>query len=339
MGHGVEPAVVFALASDLDSDLPAKAMTNALRQVVLDGPDFALNVLAGPLASEAREARCKLGGPGGLLPDERAFDPACLQRIGRRAGVGRFFWGFVRASEGRVVVRLHLWREGEGDRAAELPYDEGARDRVAARLYAKLVRPDKVGDLTVSGEASGELWVDGRAEGAYSPGLELTLPAGGHEIEVRQGPRVVARARAAVTPGGRAEAMLEPVAPPPSPPPVRVADPPPVTIRPKASAWPWVLGGTAAAGFAGAGAFYLLRRSELGDLGDGCYGRACPLRQQGAVDRADRYGTFAAISLGVGLAAGAGLATYALTVKRRPRVVGGAAPLAGGFVFGVGGAF
>jgi hypothetical protein len=330
-GPGAEPAAVFPLASDLDSDLPAKAITNELSRLVLDGPDFALNTLGSPLLSAAKEARCKLGGGSGLLPDESTFDRPCLARLGRRVGAAQFFWGFVRAdSRGRPVVRLHLFREGAGDRVAELIYDEDARGRVAARLYAKLVRPGEVGDVTLSGDASGELAVDGRPEGPYAPGIELTLSTGDHQFEVRQGQRVVARGRALVMQGGRVEARLEPVAAPVPAPLAPFVDPPRVTVRPRASAWPWVLGGTAIVGLAGTGAFWALRGAAKGDAEGPCSGAVCPPRARADIERADRYGVLAGVSLGVGLAAGAGLTAYVLTAKREPRVVGGVAPVAGG---------
>jgi hypothetical protein len=339
MGPGAEPAAVFDLASDLESDLPAKTLTNALRQLVLDGPDYALNSLGAPLVVTAADLKCKLGGPGGILPDERAFDDACLKKLGRHLGVRRFFWGFVTTRGGATVVRLHLWQAGEPDRVATLPYDEATRERVAARLYAKLVKPDQVGDLAVAGDVSGELFVGDRPGGPYAPGVELTLPAGEHVVEVRQGPRVVARARALVVVGRRAEARLEPVATPTPPPPGHVHEPPPITVRPKASAWPWVLGSVGVAGLAGSGAFYLLRSDARDDLRLACPENICPEARRSAVRRADLYGTISVASLGVGLAASAGLVTYLLMAKREPKIVGGAVPIAGGWALSLEGRF
>jgi hypothetical protein len=341
IGLGVEPVRVLGLESDTELDFVAKTATNLLRQTVLESSEYTIGGESPPLVPTAHEAKCAVGRLRKPLAEssDGAFDAGCLKRIATKLGAKRFFWGLVYAEGGATFVRLHFWQEGEGDRAATLRYDEAARERVVERLYRKLVTPDKVGDVTVAGPAEGELFVDGKAAGPYAAGAELTLPVGDHELEVRQGPRVVARGRASVTPGGRTEARLEAVvtpAPAPTPP---YHDPPPIVVRPKASAWPWVLGGTAIVGLAGAGALWGLRRSELSGLDDDCYGRACPLRQREAVDRADRYGTFATVSLGIGLAAGASLATYLVVAKRPPRMVGAIVPVAGGAAFGVEGRF
>jgi hypothetical protein len=339
MGIGVEPAAVYAIASDLESDLPAKALTNALRQLVLDGPDFALNTLGGSLVTAALNVKCKMSGKG-ILPDESSFDEKCLAKLGRHISARRFFWGFVTGREGRPVVRLHFWQEGRGDRVATLPYDDSARERVAARLYAKLVTPERVGDLAVVGPAEGELVVDGRAEGTYAPGTELTLIAGEHNLEVRQGPRVVARAHARVVAGAQAAVTLEAVAAPAVAAPLApVNEPPRVTIRPKPSAWPWVLGGATAAGLAGAGAFWALRAGEASDLSKACADKRCPERDAGAVDRGRTWTALSAASLGVGVAAGAGLAAYLVTSRRSPPLAGALVPLPGGAAAALSGSF
>ncbi|HEU4538756.1 MAG TPA: hypothetical protein VFS00_31770, partial [Polyangiaceae bacterium] len=232
MGVGVEAIGVLSLEADRDSDLAAKTLTNALRQVVLDAPEYTLRDENVSLLLTAIDLKCPLGA-GGMLPDERVFDEACLRKVGKALGLRRFFWGYVTAGAGGTSVRLHFWQQGKGDRAATLPYEPALRDRVAARLYRKLVTPEKVGDVAVAGAFEGELVIDGEAAGPFAPGAELTLPAGEHRVEVRQGPRVVARARASVEAGRRVEARLEPVAAPaPVAPPRPVNEPPPVTIRP-----------------------------------------------------------------------------------------------------------
>ncbi|HEU4536179.1 MAG TPA: hypothetical protein VFS00_18775 [Polyangiaceae bacterium] len=340
MGPGTEPVTVLALEADRAGDLAAKTITNALRQAVLDAPEFTIGGVSPALVATAYDAKCQLKGWNGLSPDDRAFDEPCLRKIGKHLGVARFFWGVVAGRDGRLTVRLHFWQPGQPDRAAELPYDDARRDRVVERLYRKLVTPDKVGDVTVSGRAEGELFVDGRSAGPYAAGDELTLPVGEHELEVRQVSRVASRGRASVTPAGRTEARLDAVVTPATPtarPPDH--DPPPIVVRPKASAWPWILGGTAAVGFVGAGAFWALRGAALDDLSAVCQGRACPADRQDAIGRADRHGAFAALSLGVGLSAGAGLATYLLLSGRPPRVVGAMIPVAGGAAAALGGTF
>jgi hypothetical protein len=340
MGIGVEAVGVLSLEADRDSDLAAKTLTNVLRQIVLDAPEYTLRNENVSLLLTAIDLKCPLGG-GGMLPDERAFDEACLRKVSKALGMRRFFWGYVTAGTGGASVRLHFWQLGQGDHAVTLPYEPSARERVAERLYRKLVTPEKVSDVTVDGAFLGELVVNGKPQGAYAPGAELTLPVGEHEVEVRQGPRVVARGRARVAVGGASarvtlEAVAAPVTAAPSGP---VNEPPRVTIRPQASAWPWVLGGTAAVGLAGAGALWALRSNAKGDAEGQCVGNVCPDSQRDAVERADRYGTFSAVSLGIGLASGAGLAAYLLTAKRAPSFVGTFAPLVGGAAASVGGRF
>jgi hypothetical protein len=341
MGAGVDAVGVMSLEADRPSDFAAKTLTNALRQTVLDEPEYTLNDSNASLLLLATEFKCPMGTSGRELPDERVFDDACLRKVGKFIGVSRLFWGYVTAGAGGgTVVRLHFWQRGQRERVATLPYEVTARDRIAARLYRKLVTPEKVGDVTLSGAAQGELVVDGRAQGSYAPGVELTLFAGEHAIEVRQGLRVVARASARVAAEARAEVQLKPVAEPVAAPPSRLpTEPPPVVIRPRPSAWPWVLGGTAVAGLAGAGVFWTLRQSERSDLAGACFDKRCPEREGDAVERGRTLTTLSAISLGVGVAAGAGLTAYLLTPRRALPVTGAVAPLPGGGVMSLWGSF
>jgi hypothetical protein len=341
MGPGVEPVAVLLLEADPGQDLAAKTLTNALRQRVLDSAEYTLNGASPPLIATAYEVKCPLKGLKHPLTEatEKVFDAPCLRRVGAELGARRFFWGLVYAEGATSFVRLHFWQDGQLDRVTTLPYD-AQRDRLADRLYRKLVTPNAVGDVKLAGGPAGELFVDGQPAGAYVAGVELTLATGEHLLEVRDGPRVLARGRARIEPKGHSEAIMMPVAeaaPPLSQSPSH--DPPPITVRPKASAWPWVLGGVGVAGLAGAGVFYALRSGELRDLERSCYGRACIPDQQGAVDRAGRYGTLSVASLGVGFAASAGLVTYLVMAKREPRVMGGFLPVAGGAAVSLGGRF
>jgi hypothetical protein len=339
IGPGVEAVTVFSLEAGLEHNFAAKSLTNALRQRVLASDEYTVNGESPPLVYSAHVAKCPLQASRGQPFDERIFTDACLHKIGKQVETKRYFWGFVVAEGSRPFVRLHYWQEGQADRVAMLPYDEALRDRIADRLYRKLVTPEKVGDVALSGAAEGELIVDGAAAGTYAPGAELTLPAGEHALEVRQGQRVVARARTRVASGARAEARLEAVAAPELPAARPVNGPPGVVIRPRPSAWPWVLGGVAVAGMGGAGAFWAFRADAKSDAEGQCDGRVCPESQRNAVERADRYGTFSAVSFGVGLGAGVGLATYLLLAKREPKFVGTVVPVAGGAAVSVGGRF
>jgi hypothetical protein len=349
MGLGVEAAQVLDLHADLGNDVAAKTLTNALRQRVLESKEFTLNSESSSLFSAAREAKCPLKhwARPVVLANERAFDEKCLRRIGEQFRTRQFFWGFVYIEGPRAFVRLHVWQEGKGDRAATLPYDAAQPDRLADRLYKKLVTPTAVGDLVLAGAVAGEIFVDGKPTGPYADGVELTLETGLHEVEVRDGQHVVARARVRVEPGGRSEAKLTRLAEPPqaptwpaSPSGRPFAEPPAVVVRPRASAWPWVLGGATGAGLAGAGAFWALRSGVRSDLERGCFGNDCPEYRRDDVQRGDLYATLAGVSLGVGLAAGAGLAAYLLT-PRRARPVSGVVvvPAPGGAVAGFSGAF
>jgi hypothetical protein len=343
MGPDTEAVAVLLIEADPDQDVAAKAMTNALRQRILDSAEYTLNGTSDPLIVMAHAAGCSLKGWKRPLAQasEHVFDPACLQRVGAELRARRFFWGLAYAEGGTTFVRLHLWQEGKTDRVATLPYDATQRDRLADRLYRKLVTPNAVGDLKLAGGPVGELFVDGKPAGTYGDGVELTIETGEHVLEVRDGPRVLARGRTRIEPGGRSQARLTPVAettPPPSQAPDH--DPPPITVRPRPSAWPWVLGGVGVAGLAGAGAFWGLRSSERSDLKEACAGRACLADQGDAAKRVNTYATLSAVSLGVGVAAGAGLAAYLLAPRRGAAPVSGAVvPLAGGVGAGVVGSF
>jgi hypothetical protein len=340
MGPGVEPARVLSLEADVELEVVAKTMTNALRQRVLDAPEFALNALSETLVGAAYAAKCpiaKLRKPV-VASNDRVFDATCLKRMSARLETKRFFWGLVYVEGTTTFIRLHFWQDGQ-DSVATLPYDEAKRERVAERLYRKLVTPDKVGDVTVSGLAEGELFVDGRATGPYASGDELTLSVGDRELEVRQGPRVVARGRASVTPGSRTEARLEAVAAPEPPPTQPFVIPPSIVVRPRASAWPWVLGSVSVAGFAGAGVFFALRQGVKSDLEKACFESDCLDDQRDDIRRGNLYSNLAAVSLGVGAAAGTGLVIYLLTPRKPPSVTGSVVPLAGGAAASLSGSF
>lgn len=348
MGLGVEAAQVLDLHADLGNDVAAKTLTNAVRQRVLESKEFTLNSESPSLFSAAREAKCPLKhwARPVVAANDRAFDERCLRRIGEQFRTRQFFWGFVYVEGPRAFVRLHVWQEGKGDRAATLPYDSAQPDRLADRLYKKLVTPTAVGDLVLSGAVAGEIFVDGKTTGPYADGVELTLETGLHDVEVRDGQRVVARARVRVEPGGRSEAKLTRLAEPPqaplwpASPPVRpLPEPPPVVVGPRPSAWPWVLGGAAAVGLTASGLFWALRSDVKSDLRRACADGTCPDRERATVDRGERNAALAGVSLGLGLAAGVGLGAYLLTPRRARPVAGVVVPLSDGGAVGVAGVF
>ncbi len=346
IGPGVEAVAVLGLEADLSNDLGAKSLTNALRQQVLDSAEYTLGGESAPLAVKAGEAKCSLKGLRRPLTEasDLSFDGACLARLGQQVGAKRYFWGHVYSEGSRPFVRVHLWREGEPDRAVTMPYDEAERDRLAERIYRKLATPEKVGDVALTGAAAleGEVFVDGRARGPMRPRVELTLPGGEHAFELRNAGEVVARAKAVVIAGAWVDVRLEAggeaavAAPAPF---VRVSDIPPLTRRREPSAWPWVFGGVGVAGLIGAGAFFSLYRGEQGELDDACAPDKSCRGQQASIDRSKRYSALSLVSLGVGVGAGVGL--YFSLASRRPQsealdgrarasLWGGVSPLAGG---------
>lgn len=352
VGPGTEGVAVLGLEADLGNDHAAKTLTNALRQQVLDSAEYTLAGLSPPLVAKAVEAKCALRGMGLPLGEasDLALDGPCLKRLGARLKIARYFWGHLYNERGRPLVKLHLWQEGRPDRSVTLPYDDGGRERLAERLYRKLVTPDEVGDVTLSGggDVEGELYVDGKPQGRFVAGVELTLTVGKHAVEIRAPERIVATAAVSIAPGARDELRLEAIAAPaPTPPPAarsRPSAPPP---REETDPVPWALGGVGAAGLVGAGVFFGLYQGQKSDLERACVDRRCPADRGGDIERTNRYGALSLVSLGVGVAGGVGLLTYRLVRPRRPGVdgargaswVGSLQPLPGGAAASVRGRF
>ncbi|MCU0686512.1 MAG: hypothetical protein MUF34_30410 [Polyangiaceae bacterium] len=314
--------VVLGLEAETMNESAARALTNALRQQVLASEDSALRGESPPLVVKAGEARCPLKRLRRPLREasDRVFDAPCLRRLGTLLGARRFFWGHLYNDAGRAIIKLHLWREDEPDRVATLPYETGAQDRLAERLFRKLSSPDKMGDVAITTRTplEGDLYVDGKLVGVFGPRNELTLPGGEHAFEVRRGSKVVARAKTRVVEHRTTEVRLDAVveAPPP-----RTA-PRVVEVRPAAASgravWPWVAGGVGVAGLVGAGAFFALYRGEQGDLGDACAPDKSCRGQQETIDRSKLYSTLSLVSLGVGVGAGAGAYFLWRASRREP---------------------
>lgn len=329
IGPGVEAAAVLGIEAELSLDLEAKTLTNALRQQVLGSAEYTMSGESPPLAVRAGEAKCSLKGLRRPLTEasDLSFDAPCLGRLGALLGVKRYFWGHLYSEGSRPFVRLHLWQEGQPDRSVTLPYSDSERERLAERLYRKLVMPEKVGDvvLTTALPLEGEVYVDGEGRGRPWPRAELTLLGGEHSFELRRDGKTVAKARAQVMPGAWVDVRLE-ATPEPAPPPAlawRISDILAPTVRREGSAWPWVFGGVGVAGMVGAGAFFALYRGEQGDLNDACTPDKRCRGQQEAIDRSKLYSTLSLVSLGVGVGAGVGL-YFSLASPRSPEVAGAA---------------
>jgi hypothetical protein len=203
---------VLELGADFDDMAAAQALTNLLRLRVGDAGDFLLASDNTSFLLVAASVRCDTRGfrSPPLRPDaDASIDARCLRSVGAHLGSKRYFWGHLYHG-----VKLHLWRDERGDAVKALPYDETTRERLVERLYLHLVRPEEAADVKVSGpaDAGGELYVDGRGQGAYTSGLELTLRAGEHAFELRRENKAVARAKAAVVAGRSTEVRLETVA-------------------------------------------------------------------------------------------------------------------------------
>jgi hypothetical protein len=340
-----------------DVDPRASALTNALREVIFDGREFALNTRGSQLLRVAVEAKCDVEPFGAELVEasERGMTKACLERVAKRLGTKVFFWGFLFKGEGgKTMVKLHLWQRGE-DRSVVLGYEGRDRRRLAERLYRHLVHAGRVGDVRFvvgGGAVAGELFVNGLSQGPFEREAELTVQVGEVAAEVRSGGKVVASGRGVVSAEKLAEVRLEAVvesAPPPPVPaaPVKVAPVGPVAPPPRGpSALPWVFAGVGAVGLAGAGVLFALRQNAKGDLERECSGELCPHDQRDAVDRGNRYGALSLLSLGAGVT-GVGVATYLFLNERgtsssasRGRwVVGSVRPVVGGATVGLSGSF
>jgi hypothetical protein len=318
MGPLTEAVAVVALEAEGADEHAAKTLTNVLRGQVLDSEEYTLGGESRPLVATAYESKCALRSLRSPYNDttDLAFDAACLKRIGAKLGVKRYFWGYVYNEGDKAYARVHFWQEGEPDRALTLPYEPDRRLLLGERFYRKLAIPQKVGDVTLVGAArlSGELYVDGQPRGPYVPSSELTLRQGEHQVEVRNGAKVVADARVRVVVGQRSVASLaEPEAPaataPVRPPrgPVRAAGGGPPGQDGARLAWGWATVGAGVVAI-GAGVAMSLRVQSLDDdfssdpsfvayrrgvqAGSACDAaeRGTPSRQAGAASPADVEG-------------------------------------------------
>ncbi len=212
-----ELVYVFEPLADFATQPQAQALANVLRLRIGDGGELALASENPAFVTVAHAAKCDLRGydKRELAGDaDRGVDAGCQKRVAARLGAKRYFWGhFYKGEGGRLFVKLHLWQEGAPERVKALPYDPSARERLAERFYQALVHHDRAGELALSSAEplEGELWVDGRPGGAYARGLELTLLAGEHTLEVRREGKAAARAKATVVAGERVEAKLAPI--------------------------------------------------------------------------------------------------------------------------------
>ncbi len=377
-GEGHESLYVLQLA-DHDALAQSRALSAALRQRVNESKDYALGNSTSSLeALASRCAKAPLVAPtGGFREPSRP----CQEQIGTLLRLGSlmpkppYVWGLLYRSNsppGRLILRVHLWREGRDDALVEQPVDEALVDPkspaivdLSDYLLQRLLLGDEVGRARVTAPPGlgGELWVDGQSKGAIEVGIarEVALRRGAHAFEVRSGGRVVGQARQSVGAGAATEVALAPsgggggpTGPAAAPDePAAAATPPPADEAPRpgptrgssGSALPWVFGGVGLAALAASGVFFLQERSASNELDKRCAG-ACPPGAQDDIDRSKLYGTLWPVSLGVGLA-GLGAGAYFLlqkdekpTAARAPfRVVGAVQPIAGGAAAALSGSF
>ncbi|HEU4406188.1 MAG TPA: hypothetical protein VFS43_13065 [Polyangiaceae bacterium] len=377
-GEGHESLYVLQLA-DHDALEPAKALSAALRHRVNESKDFALGNSTSSL--EALASRCAkaplVSAAGGFREPSRP----CQEQIGTQLRLGAlmpkppYVWGLLYRSPSppkRLVLRVHLWREGQEDALVEQPYDESLVDPkspalvdLSDYLLQRLLYGDEIARARViaPGGLGGELWVDGEAKGRIEPGAprEIALRRGDHAFEVRSGGRVVGSARQALGPGPVTELAIAPAGPPAggAAPAEAPAEPRPAAAvdaeggagASGGSALPWVVGGVGAAALAASGIFFIQERQASNELEDLC-ARQCPPRAQEDIDRSKLYGLLWPVSLGVGVA-GLGAAAYLfLTDDEKPagagararapspwRVTGTLHPIAGGAAAGLRGSF
>lgn len=340
------PLAVLGLEAESAHDVAAQTLTNELRQAVVDSPGHSLYVSNPALLLAAGSTKCDLVPFGRRYGPEtdRGIDTGCQRSITTRLGIGQLLWGHLYEEGGVVRAKVHVFRDGKPGRVETLAYDASAPKRLARRFYLKLIEPESSGDVRLGGDASfegAELWVDGKAEGAYRPGLELTLPAGEHAFELRRESRVVARAKASVVVGKASEVRLVFVPRTDLDPTAGFRDPPPVVVTPGAT-WRRTAGfvglGVGAVGLVGAGLFYALRQGEESDLEDRCRAQAaCLPEARAGIDRSERWEALSWASLGLGLA-GAGVGTFLLITAPKSsdraafglRVRAGGVPLPGG---------
>jgi hypothetical protein len=84
------------------------------------------------------------------------------------------------------------------------------------------------------------------------------------------------------------------------------------------SALPWIVGGIGVASLATAGVLFAMRASATSELEDECIDGACPDSSQPTIDRAERFGLFGTVALGVGIAGVATAVVLLVTDKDAP---------------------
>ncbi len=232
VGAGVM-VVVLGLESEDAHDVAAQTLTNELRQVVVESSGHTLSLSNPALILAAGRAKCDLAPFGRRYGPEtdRGIDTSCQRSLATRLGTQQMLWGHLYEEGGVLRAKVHYFREGKSEHVETLDYDASAPKRVARRLYLKLTMPEGSGDVRLGGDGTlggSELWVDGKAEGPYAPGLELTLSTGEHVFEARREGRAVGRVKALVVAGKTSEVRLAFVPRTDLDPSLSFHDPPPV---------------------------------------------------------------------------------------------------------------
>ena len=185
-----EAVQVLALQSD-DAVDQAQALTLALKSAAerqsnlkLVPGDYSLEVLSLALA----------------CPDTP--DDACLDKIANKIKAPSFLWGTLQKSDGKLDLKLNLYRKNGPSRATELRYSPKANDGeatadIADRALAQILSSPAskhneqaatpTGKLLLSADdLEGEIVIDGAPAGPIHDGhAELALEVGDHDVTVR----------------------------------------------------------------------------------------------------------------------------------------------------------
>ncbi len=256
-------------------------------------------------------------------------DGLALQEKGDLAGaLDRYRAAYTKWDNPKILVNigtaaLQLGRHLEAAEAYDrfldtAPSDDATRAEVEKALTDALAHVGTLAITLTGGPAETDL--DGRRLDAAARLDRIRVEPGAHTLRAR-GPRGAPAERTLNVEAGETVAVaLDVSAPPPlrheatpaSRPAPRAVEPAPPEESEKeaagtsGSALPWIIGGVGVAALATSGVLFVLRGNATGDLDRDCLGDVCPDASQGAIDRANRLGTFGLVAVGAG-AVGVGI--------------------------------